>query len=53
MAWGKEPVHVVWVDLYRTGKAKVEVDGQQMELPFEFKEDFDLLTEPARSGPSR
>jgi len=50
---GTKPVRVVWVDLYRTGKAKVELDGQEMELPFEFKEDFDLLTETVASGPSR
>jgi hypothetical protein len=39
--------------LYRTGKAKVELDCQEMELPFEFKEDFDLLTEPVTPGRPR
>lgn len=40
-------VHVVWVDYFRTGVATVEIDGQKIELPFEFREDFDLLAEPA------
>ena len=38
---------VVWVEYYRTGKAKVRIDNQEVELPFEFREDFDLLTEKA------
>ncbi len=38
---------VVWVEYYRTGKAKVILNGKEVEVPFEFKEDFDLLTEDA------
>lgn len=41
-----EGVHVVWVDYFRTGVATVVIDGEKIELPFEFREDFDLLTEP-------
>lgn len=40
-------VIVVWVEYYRTGTAKVEIDGKTVEVPFEFMEDFDLLTEDA------
>ena len=40
-------VRVVWVEYYRTGKAKVRIDNQEVELPFEFREDFDLLLEKA------
>jgi hypothetical protein len=40
-------VRVVWVDYYITGRAKVMIDGKEVEFPFEFKEDFDLLTEAA------
>ncbi len=36
---------VVWVDYYRTGRAKVMIDNEEVVLLFEFKEDFDLLTE--------
>lgn len=46
-------VRVIWVDYYRTGKAKVELDGEVLELPFEFKEDFDLVTEAVDSVPSK
>ena len=40
-------VRVVWVDCYRTGTATLMVDGKEVRVPFEFKEDFDLLTEDA------
>ena len=38
-------VRIVWVEYYRTGIAKMKVDGVEFELPFEFRDDFDLLTE--------
>ncbi len=44
---GSDPTRVIWVDYYRTGKANVRIDDQEFELPFEFLEDFDLLTEKA------
>ena len=45
-------VHIVWVDYYRTGTASVVIDGKTFELPFEFREDFDLVTEPAVTTPT-
>ena len=36
---------VVWVEYRRVGKAKIQIDGREFEVPFEFREDFDLLTE--------
>ena len=38
---------VVWVEYYRTGTATVKVDGKEVKVPFEFKEDFGLLAEEA------
>lgn len=43
----KAMVKVVWVEYIRTGTAKVVIDGKEVEVPFEFREDFDLLTEDA------
>lgn len=40
-------VKVLWVIYYRTGIATVKVDGKETKIPFEFKEDFGLLTEEA------
>jgi hypothetical protein len=42
-------VKVVWVEYYRTGTATLRVDGKEYRVPFEFKDDFDLLTEDADS----
>lgn len=36
---------VVWVDVYRTGTATLDIGGEIVSIPFEFKEDFDLLAE--------
>jgi hypothetical protein len=44
---GKSASRVLWVEYYRTGKARVTIKGVEVELPFEFREDFDLLTEAA------
>ncbi len=40
-----KPIKVVWSELYRTGTAKVEVDGKIIDIPFEYKDDFDLILE--------
>ena len=45
---GVKKVHVVWVEFYRTGVAKVKMDGVMLELPFEFRDDWGLLTEEAK-----
>ncbi len=43
-----EGTRVVWVEYYRTGTAKVMIGKKEVQVPFEFKEDFDLLTEDAK-----
>ena len=40
-----QTVKVVWNELYRTGTAKIVVDGKTSVVPFEYKEDFDLTLE--------
>jgi hypothetical protein len=40
-----KPARVVWVEYYRTGVATVRYDRSVLHIPFEYKEDFDLLTE--------
>jgi hypothetical protein len=44
---GSSKVIVVWVEYYRTGTTTMMVNGREVEVPFEFKEDFDLTTEDA------
>lgn len=44
---GTKAKKVVWVEYYRTGRARMLVEGKEIEVPFEFREDFDLLTEDA------
>jgi hypothetical protein len=44
---GVSAVKVLWVEYFRTGMATLAVDGQTLEVPFEFREDFDLLTTEA------
>jgi len=41
-------VKVEWVQYYRTGVATLKIDGTDVKVPFEFREDFDLLTEDAK-----
>lgn len=36
---------VIWVEYYRTGTATVLMEGRSTNVPFEFRDDFDLLTE--------
>jgi hypothetical protein len=33
---------VAWVEYYRTGMATWEIDGKEVKIPFQIKEDFDL-----------
>jgi hypothetical protein len=40
-------IKVVWVKYYRTGTAKIKVDGMVIDVPIEFEEDFDLIPENA------
>jgi hypothetical protein len=42
---GRSKIVVVWVKYYRTGTATMRIDGDEVEVPFEIEEDFDLLTE--------
>jgi len=41
-------IRVVWVEYYRTGIATVRICDRTTLVPFEFREDFDLLTEDAQ-----
>lgn len=45
---GKDPVKLVWFETYRTGKSITIVDGQTYEVPFEFREGWDLQSRIAR-----
>jgi hypothetical protein len=45
---GTSASSVVWVEYYRTGTAKVSINGSEIELPFEFREDFDLVAEESK-----
>jgi hypothetical protein len=41
-------INVIWVEYYRTGIVTLNLDGTDVEVPFKFREDFDLLTELAQ-----
>ena len=41
---GITTVRVVWVEYFRTGTVLIKMDNQEVLVPFEFGEDFDLLT---------
>jgi hypothetical protein len=41
------PIHVLWVDYYRSGVATIKIDQETVKMPFEFKVDFDLLAKEA------
>lgn len=45
---GDKLVRVVWVEFCRTGVAKVKFDGVTVDIPFEFPDDWGLLTEEAK-----
>jgi hypothetical protein len=40
-------VRAVWVASVRTGRLKLRLDGKEVEVPVEFKEDVDLLPQQA------
>jgi hypothetical protein len=35
---------VVWIETYRTGRAIADVNGNRHEIPFEFRDGWDLQT---------
>ena len=39
---GSTPLAVAWVEYYRTGTATWQIDGKEVKIPFQIKEDFDL-----------
>ena len=42
------PYKVVWVETYRTGKAITVIKGKKYEVPFEFREGWDLQTKEVK-----
>lgn len=44
---GASPVRakIVWIDRYRTGRAKIKIDEKTVVIPFEMKDVSDVLTE--------
>jgi hypothetical protein len=39
---GSTLLAVAWVEYYRAGTATWEIDGKEVKIPFQIKEDFDL-----------